>query len=64
MKYGFEVQGLHRIYARHFTRNPASGRVMQKIGMLHEGHLRQDKKKGDKFEDFELYALLRSEYNR
>ena len=62
VKYGFEAMGLNRIHATHMTRNPASGRVMQKIGMKHEGHLRQDKKKWDKFEDMELYSILRSEY--
>jgi RimJ/RimL family protein N-acetyltransferase len=62
IKYGFEVMGLNRIYATHMTRNPASGRVMQKIGMKNEGHLRQDKNKWDKFEDMELYAILRGEY--
>jgi len=62
VKYGFEVMGLNRIYAKHFTRNPASGRVMQKIGMKHEGHLRQNVKKLDKFEDQELYAILKNEY--
>ena len=43
--YGFEQMGLHRIYAHHFTRNPASGRVMQKAGMTYEGTLRQHIKK-------------------
>ena len=62
VKYGFEVLGLNRIHATHMTRNPASGRVMQKIGMKHEGHLRQDKKKWDKFEDMELYSILKSEH--
>jgi RimJ/RimL family protein N-acetyltransferase len=62
LRYGFEAQGLNRIYATHFTRNPASGRVMQKIGMRHEGHLRQHAKKWGNYEDFETYAILRSEY--
>src|SRR3982750_3610086 len=35
--FGFEELGLHRIEARHFIRNPASGRVMQKLGMQQEG---------------------------
>ncbi len=43
--YGFEVLGLNRIYACHFKRNPASGRVVRKIGMTHEGCLRQHVKK-------------------
>jgi len=59
MKYGFEVLALNRICARHMTRNPRSGKVMQKIGLQHEGHLRQAWKKWDKFEDVEMYAILR-----
>ena len=60
--YGFEVMGLNRIHAMHMTRNPASGRIMQKIGMKHEGTSRQAVKKWGKFEDMEYYGILRSEY--
>lgn len=35
VEYGFQVVGLNRIYAYHVVRNPASGRVMHKIGMHH-----------------------------
>jgi len=62
LKYGFEVMGLNRIHATHYTRNPASGRVMQKIGMKHEGTLRQHVKKWGKFEDCETYGILRIDY--
>lgn len=62
--YGFHALELNRIVARHFTRNPASGRVMQKIGMKQEGHFRQAALKWDRYEDTEFYALLRSEYVR
>lgn len=62
LRFGFGVLGLNRIEARHFTRNPASGRVLQKIGMRHEGHLRQSIRKWDKFEDLELYAVLKSDF--
>ena len=54
--------GLNRICAKHMTRNPRSGRVMQKIGMKHEGHMRQAWEKWGKFEDYELYAILRSDF--
>lgn len=62
LRYGFEVLKLKRIHATHMTRNPASGRVMRKIGMTHEGTLRQDVKRWGKFEDMETYGILRNEY--
>ncbi len=37
LDYGFRVIGLHRIYAFSLSRNKASGRVMEKCGMRHEG---------------------------
>ena len=62
--YGFEQMGLHRIYALHLTRNPASGRVMQKAGMTYEGTLRQHVKKWDRYEDLAAYGILHSEYEK
>ncbi len=62
VEYGFKVLKLNRIYSRHLGRNPASGRVMQKLGMKHEGCLRQDVIKWGKLENIEIYGLLRSEY--
>jgi ribosomal-protein-alanine N-acetyltransferase len=60
--YGFRSLGLHRIHASHYARNPASGRVMQKLGMTHEGCLRQHILKWDVFEDLEMYGLLASKW--
>jgi ribosomal-protein-alanine N-acetyltransferase len=64
LDYGFSVLGLNRIYAHHLSRNPASGRVMEKIGMRYEGCLRGHVKKWDVFEDIKVYAIMRSEYVR
>ena len=64
VEYGFTVMGLNRIYARHMTRNPPSGRVMEKIAMQYEGCLRGSVKKWDVFEDLNMYAILKSEYRR
>ncbi len=60
--YGFGGLGLNRIYASHFTRNPASGRVLQKCGMAYEGCLRQHVKKWGVFEDVAIYGLVREGY--
>ncbi len=56
--YGFSVLGLHRIQGKRLTRNPASGRVMEKLGMRHEGRLRGHTRKWDVFEDVEVYGIL------
>jgi RimJ/RimL family protein N-acetyltransferase len=47
-----------------FSRNPASARVLSKIGMAHEGHLRQHVKKCGSFEDIEVFGLLAEEWQR
>jgi RimJ/RimL family protein N-acetyltransferase len=60
--FGFEVLGLHRIEARHFVRNPASGRVMQKLGMQYEGIERDWAVKGDRYESLAVYSILESEW--
>jgi ribosomal-protein-alanine N-acetyltransferase len=63
VRYGFETLGLHRIHASHFSNNPASGAVLRKIGMKHEGCLRDHILKWDQHLDLEVYAVLRSEYH-
>ena len=62
VRFGFEELGLKRIHAIHFRRNPASGRVMSKIGMAREGCQRQHIKKWGTFEDLVMYAILKSEF--
>lgn len=62
MRYGFEERGLNRIYAAHFARNAASGKVMQKLGMKHEGTIRQHEKKWGEYQDIVFYGILRSEW--
>ena len=63
IRYGFEVLGLQRIFASHFTRNPASGRVMQKAGMTYKGCFRKHHKKWDVFEDLAYYGIIRGDYD-
>ena len=46
------------------VRNPASGRVLEKIGMKREGLLRQRVRKWGVFEDVVLLAILREEWAR
>ncbi|MBN2444004.1 MAG: GNAT family N-acetyltransferase [Spirochaetales bacterium] len=60
--YAFKNHNLHKITANHFSRNPASGKVMQKTGMKLEGTLREHVKKWDKMEDLIMYGILKSEW--
>jgi len=62
MLFGFDALGLNRIQATHFPRNPASGRVMQKLGMIREGLLRQYVYSRNVYEDLVMYSALRAEF--
>jgi RimJ/RimL family protein N-acetyltransferase len=62
LAYAFDHRNLARVCAHHFGSNPASGRVMQKIGMKYEGTSRRHLKKWDRFEDAVWYGILRDEY--
>lgn len=64
INYGFTEMGLHKITASHFARNPASGRVMRKVGMTQEGLLRRHVRKGEGFENLVVYGLLAEEWSR
>ena len=62
--YCFSVLNLHRMYAHHMARNPASGRVMQKASFQREGTLRGHIAKAGRYEDIVIYALLMNDSNR
>lgn len=62
VEYGFNSLKLHRIYAPHFHTNPASGRVLQKVGMTHEGRLREHYLRFGQRVDVELYGMVRQEF--
>ena len=60
--FGFEHAGSARVHAHHFSRNPASGRVLQKLGFRHGGMRRNFEIAPGRFEDVELYALAKKEW--
>ena len=62
LAFGFEVMGLHRIYARCDARNAASERVMQRLGMRKEAHFREHMQVKGSWDEELIYALLEGEY--
>ena len=60
--HAFTELRMQRVWAQHFSRNVASGRVMQKIGMRHEGTLRRHYRRFGELLDAEVYGLLSSEW--
>ena len=59
--FAFRDLHLNRICAHAMVRNGPSLRVLAKIGMQQEGHLRQMVRKWENFEDVELWAVLRAD---
>lgn len=62
LDYGFNHLSLNRIWAHLLVRNPASGRVLENIGLVHEGRLRESVVKWGKFEDVDIYGALKKDF--
>jgi ribosomal-protein-alanine N-acetyltransferase len=62
LRLGFETIGLNRVYSFHAPQNPASGRVMVKIGLKYEGTLRQNELLRGEYLDSVFYGLTRDQY--
>jgi ribosomal-protein-alanine N-acetyltransferase len=64
VKFAFIEFNAQKIYAQHMGNNPASGRVMQKIGMQQEGYLREHWLKDGVRQDLVTYGMLRHELDQ
>ena len=64
LTYGFATLHLHRIIATCQPENPASYRVMEKLGMRREGHFQQCIYRGDGVYIGWSQEQLRAEYDR
>jgi RimJ/RimL family protein N-acetyltransferase len=62
LTFGFDKLCLNRIQAGHLARNPSSGRVMEKAGMILEGTARQATIKWGQYEDLVSYGILREDW--
>lgn len=62
--FGFTVLSVDLIHAHHFERNPASGRVMQKVGMVEVFFRPGAIAKHGVREDIRGYAITRAQWER
>ena len=60
IEFAFQSLQLNRIYAYHWERNRASGRVMEKSGMMREGSLKQHTKRWGRFEDVAVWGIVKT----
>ena len=60
----FTEVGVNRIEADHDPNNPASGRVMEKSGMIYEGTLRQAGRSNQGIIDVSRWAILRQDWRK
>ena len=60
-EYVFDKSDIIRIYAEPFEYNIASCRVLEKVGFLYEGTLRNNAVKNGKIIDMKMYSLLKTE---
>lgn len=60
--YGFRELKLLRIFAGHFSENPASGRVQKKAGMKAEGVRRMGAIRFGTPKDLVMYAMIRPDW--
>jgi RimJ/RimL family protein N-acetyltransferase len=62
LNWGFENLDLNRVEAETDTRNPASAHVLEKLGFLREGTLREDCIVNGEISDSWVFGLLRREF--
>lgn len=60
--FAFEVAGMHRVYARCDARNVASSRVMERLGMRQEAHLREHTHFKGGWDEELIFAILDREW--
>lgn len=63
VEFGFTKMKLHKISAAHNTDNPASGRIMNKAGMMQEGTIRDMiRNSKNQYKDCAVYGILQEDY--
>lgn len=64
LEFFFEEVEVNRVESKHSTHNPASGRVMQKAGLIKEGVLKQGDMSNIGISDLVVYGLVKEDYKK
>ena len=62
LQWAFDTLDLNRVQAETDTRNAASARVLEKLGFVHEGTLREDCVVNSEVSDSWVYGLIRRQW--
>ncbi len=61
--FGFRDMNIHKISAAHNTDNPASGKIMGKVGMIQEGIIRDMiRNSKNQYKDCAVWGILQNDY--
>jgi len=63
INFAFTEKGYHKVYGRFFATNPASGKVMEKVGMVKEGLLKEHILKDNKYLDLVHCGIINPDDN-
>ena len=63
IQYGFETIGLNRIEVECNVENLKSSAVPKRLGFTFEGIMRQSRELNGRFQDIQLFSLLKSEFS-
>ena len=64
IRFFFEEVGVNRVESRHDPKNPNSGKVMEKVGLLYEGTVNQGDWNNQGICDYSIYGLVAEDYKR
>ncbi len=62
LKYLFDALSLHRVFIQAATGNAASNRVINKLGFVWEGLLRENERVKDSFLDHNIYGMTHNDF--
>jgi [ribosomal protein S5]-alanine N-acetyltransferase len=62
VEFAFRFMNIHKISATHGIDNPASCKIMLKVGMKREGIIRHMIRKNNQYKDCGIYGILQQEY--